>query len=91
MEDLEDKDPIEEFIHRWQDISGLERANYQLFLTELCTLLGLKTPDPSSALTAENAYTFERRVTFQNRDGSERPGYIDLYKRVVVNPFRTLC
>lgn len=27
------------FIDRWNAVSGSERANYQLFLTELCELL----------------------------------------------------
>ena len=28
--------PVEAFIDRWRDTGGKERANYQLFLTELC-------------------------------------------------------
>ena len=32
---------IEAFIRRWEKASGTERANYQLFLTELCKLLDL--------------------------------------------------
>ena len=32
---------IEAFIARWADAGGSERANYQLFLTELCTVLVL--------------------------------------------------
>ena len=36
---------VEKFITRWQSASGSERANYQLFVHELCTLLGLPTPD----------------------------------------------
>jgi hypothetical protein len=35
---------IEHFIARWQFTDGSERANYQLFLTELCELLGLGRP-----------------------------------------------
>ena len=29
---------VQAFIDRWQDSDGKERANYQLFLTELCQL-----------------------------------------------------
>ncbi|WP_018951355.1 DNA methyltransferase [Thioalkalivibrio sp. AKL12] len=72
---------VEAFIERWRDTGGSERANYQLFLTELCKLLDLPHPDPASDDTADNAYVFERRVTIRNPDGSENRGYIDLYRR----------
>ncbi len=72
---------VEQFIARWKDASGAEKANYQLFLTELTELLGLPRPDPASDDNAENAYVFERRVTFSHGDGSESRGFIDLYRR----------
>ncbi|MFP3341565.1 type IIL restriction-modification enzyme MmeI [Halomonas sp. SIMBA_159] len=72
---------VETFIARWKDTTGTEKANYQLFLSELCALLTLPTPDPASKDNIENAYTFERRVDIQNPDGSENRGFIDLYKR----------
>lgn len=74
-------DRIENFITRWTGTSGSERANYQLFLTELCTLLGLPLPEPASKDTENNAYVFERRVVIQQPDGSQNNGFIDLYKR----------
>ena len=46
---------IEAFITRWSAATGSERANYQLFLTELCTLLGLPQPDPARVDTQDNA------------------------------------
>lgn len=33
---------IESFIVRWSAASGSERANYQLFVTELCRLLDVE-------------------------------------------------
>jgi hypothetical protein len=72
---------IEAFISRWSAATGSERANYQLFLTELCTLLGLPQPDPARADTQDNAYCFERRVCFQHGDGTQSQGFIDLYRR----------
>ena len=72
---------IDAFITRWTGAGGSERANYQLFLTELCALLNLPQPDPSSDDTVENAYVFERRVRIRSPDGSEGFGWIDLYKR----------
>ncbi|NYS61638.1 class I SAM-dependent DNA methyltransferase [Vreelandella salicampi] len=72
---------VDAFISRWKDSTGTEKANYQLFLSELCALLELPTPDPASKDNSENAYTFERRVDIANPDGSENRGFIDLYKR----------
>ena len=72
---------VDAFIRRWEKASGSERANYQLFLTELCKLLDLPQPDPARDDTRDNAYVFERRVVFQHGDGSESSGFIDLYHR----------
>ena len=69
------------FIAKWCKASGSERANYQLFITELCELLGCPKPDPSSDDTRDNAYVFERRVRFAHGDGGESLGFIDCYKR----------
>ncbi|HEY8229776.1 MAG TPA: type IIL restriction-modification enzyme MmeI, partial [Rhodanobacteraceae bacterium] len=74
-------DHIEAFIARWQHADGRERANYQLFLTELAALLDLPRPEPAGADDRDNAYVFERRVDFRHGDGSESYGYIDLYRR----------
>ncbi|TSE24438.1 type IIL restriction-modification enzyme MmeI [Tepidimonas aquatica] len=72
---------IEAFITRWSAASGSERANYQLFLTELCELLDLPRPEPASEDTRDNAYVFERRVEIHHPDGSSTRGFIDLYRR----------
>ena len=41
---------IDEFIARWTAREGgAERANYQMFLSELCDVLGVSRPDPSGA------------------------------------------
>ncbi|WP_157072349.1 type IIL restriction-modification enzyme MmeI [Brevundimonas bacteroides] len=43
------------FIDRWKDArGGVERANYQMFLSEFCEALDLPRPDPASADTASN-------------------------------------
>ena len=72
---------LDEFLTRWEVSGGAERANYGLFLTELCDVLGVSRPEPTRPDDAENAYVFERAVTFQNPDGSTSGGRIDLYKR----------
>ena len=72
---------LDTFLSRWQKAGGTERANYQLFLTELCSLLGLPLPEPAGDDTRDNAYVFERRVVINQPDGSSNNGFIDLYKR----------
>ena len=74
-------DGIAAFIARWRSSGAAERANYQLFLTELCDVLGVPRPEPAQPDDTLNAYVFERAVTFDNRDGSTSTGRIDLYKR----------
>ncbi|MDX9972038.1 MAG: class I SAM-dependent DNA methyltransferase [FCB group bacterium] len=69
------------FIGRWQSAGAAERANYQMFLSELCDLLGVLRPDPAANDFSLNAYVFERAVTFHNGDGTTSAGRIDLYKR----------
>jgi hypothetical protein len=72
---------IGDFLLRWEASEAAERANYALFLSELCDLLDVPRPDPTRPDDAENAYVFERAVTFQNGDGTTSTGRIDLYKR----------
>lgn len=73
---------VEAFIRRWQgQEGGQERANYALFLTELCDLLDLPHADPASAAHEDNDYVFERVVKETARDGSVSAKRIDLYKR----------
>lgn len=72
---------VERFIARWQAASGSELANYQLFVGELCALLELPHPEPSREDTRDNAYVFQRRVTFRHGDGTETPGFLDCYRR----------
>jgi hypothetical protein len=69
------------FITRWASASGSERANHQLFVTELCELLGTPKPDPARDDTRDNAYVFERRVQFAHGDGTQSDGFIDCYQR----------
>jgi hypothetical protein len=72
---------VEQFIRRWEVSGAAERANHQLFISELCDLLGVPHPDPATPDNSQNAYVFERAVTFKYGDGSTSTGFIDLYKR----------
>lgn len=66
------------FISRWQQSSAAERANYALFLSELCDYLDLPRPNPSQADEDANAYVIDKAVYFQNLDGSSTTNYTDL-------------
>src|SRR5271166_2083664 len=73
---------IESFIARWQGREGgQERANYGMFLSELCAILDLPQPDPADATRERNDYVFERAVDFVAPDGQRSIGRIDLYRR----------
>ena len=75
------KDGVETFIARWQgQEGGQERANYALFLTELCDLIGVEHPEPAGATHERNDYVFERVVT-RHKDDGDTLGRIDLYRK----------
>lgn len=72
---------LDGFLARWEASGGAERANCQLFLSELRTQVQAPIPDPTGPDEDDNAYGFEKSVTFRNPDGSTSTGRIDLYKR----------
>ena len=72
---------VHPFIHRWQSSAAAERANYQLFLSELCDCLEVPRPDPAVGDNRRDRYVFERPVTFRHPNGLSSAGFIDLYKR----------
>lgn len=70
------KDALRELAGRWADAQARERANYQLYASELCAALGVEGPRP-----AGSGYEFELPVKVINRDGKESTNFVDLYKR----------
>ncbi len=73
-------DAVDSFISRWENSGAAERANYQMFLAELCDLLEVPRPDPTSPDPEKNLHVFDRAITRVNPDGSSVTNYIDLYK-----------
>lgn len=71
---------IDSFISRWAASGAAERANYQMFLAELCDLLGVPRPDPTSPDPEKNLYVFDRAITRIAPDGTSVTNYIDFYK-----------
>ena len=69
------------FIDRWHNSAAAERANYALFLSELCDYLEVPRPKPAVADAAQNHYVFEYPVTFRHPTGLSSTGFVDLYKK----------
>ncbi len=74
-------DIAESFIARWKRSSASERANYALFLSELCDLMEVPRPDPSTSDEDANTYVIDKAVVFKELDGSSTTNFIDLYRR----------
>ncbi len=69
--------PIAPFIARWRDSGAAERANYQLFLSELCDVLEVERPQPTTSDETASAYVFEKSVPLPHG----ATGRMDLYRR----------
>ncbi|MDD5310053.1 MAG: class I SAM-dependent DNA methyltransferase [Deltaproteobacteria bacterium] len=67
------------FITRWSASAAAERANKDSFLNELCEVLGVPKPEPSTGDPARDEYVFERKVQLLEEDGLHVKS-IDLYK-----------
>lgn len=72
---------LTDFISRWASSGAAERANYQLFLCELCDVIGVPRPEPAKADSSQNAYVFEHPVLFDDGFGHTTTKFIDLYRR----------
>ncbi len=60
---------------------GSERANYQLFISGLCDVLGVPRPAMSQETNAHNDYVFERSLDYGYPEGTTTKLYVDCYKR----------
>lgn len=72
---------IDELIAEATASGGSERANYQLFIADLCDVLGVPRPAMSQETNARNDYVFERSLDYHHPDGSTTKLYVDCYKR----------
>ncbi len=78
---MDAEDSLDTFISKAKASGGAERANYQLFVVELCEVLCIPRPEYASEDTALDNYVFERKVAFAHPDGSTTSGWIDCYRR----------
>ncbi|WP_332880042.1 class I SAM-dependent DNA methyltransferase [Denitrificimonas caeni] len=81
MEAVATQESTEAFITKWKGNSGSERSNFQSFMRDLCTLLQLPLPEPSTGDADQNGYVFERFIASQKTDGNTENRYLDLYRR----------
>lgn len=68
---------LQVFLTKWETSGAAERANAQLFLAELCDVLGVDRPAPKTPDERANAYVFEKVLA--TATGSAN--FVDLYKR----------
>ena len=66
---------FQDLVDRWGTAVPSERANFQLYLTELCDALDVERPRP-----AGTGYEFEFPVKVVSGRGQESTNFIDLYK-----------
>jgi hypothetical protein len=58
LSEIVELNPARQFVARWKSSGAAERANYQLFLSELCDLIGVPRPNPTVASDRQNSYVF---------------------------------
>lgn len=71
---------LDAFIAKWEASGAAERANKDAFLIELCDVLGVDRPAPTTGDGDKDAYVFERDAKFSHEGGVVTVGKIDLYK-----------
>ncbi len=71
---------LETFVATWSQSSGAERANKDSFLAQLCEVLDVPRPDPTTGDAARDQYVFEKDAPFVFEGGAKSIKKIDLYK-----------
>jgi hypothetical protein len=69
-----------EFINKWRESGGAERANKDSFLNDLCDVLGVDRPKPTTGDPQLDLFVFERDAQIAHEVGKVTIGKIDLYK-----------
>lgn len=68
------------FVQKWTTSAASERANKDAFLIELCDVLGVDRPNPTTGDNDKDTYVFERDARFAREGAAYTIGKIDLYK-----------
>ena len=72
---------LDAFVSKWAASGAAERANKDLFLADLCAVLGVAPPNPSTGDPERDVYVFEREAKLPHEGGDATIGRIDLYKQ----------
>jgi hypothetical protein len=70
----------QEFLDRWLGSAGSERANKDMFFSELCDVLGVPRPEPRTGDPERDVYVFEAAVP-KLASAKAAVGFIDLYRK----------
>jgi hypothetical protein len=68
----------QDFLQKWENSEGNERANYQSFLNDFCQFLGVELSPPKGR--GNSSYCFDRDVKIISPSGAVTTNYIDFYK-----------
>lgn len=71
---------IDVFIAKWAASGAAERANKDFFLIELCDLLDVPRPNPTTGDPDQDVYVFEADARTPHEGGTVSIGKADLYK-----------
>ena len=75
-----DADRFAIFVEKWRPSAAAERANKDSFLNDLCAVLDVPAPDPTTGDAKHDHYVFEKSVQVSSETGRTTK-FIDLYKR----------
>lgn len=68
------------FIAKWRSSAAAERANKDLFLSDLCRVLGVPGPRPATGDPKRDLFVFEKGVRVSREGAAPTTKKIDLYK-----------
>lgn len=71
---------LDAFISKWTVSGASERANKDPFLLDLCAVLGVPTPAPSTGDAKRDLYVFEKDILTPHEGRWSSIGKADLYK-----------
>lgn len=68
------------FIEKWRESAESERANMQPFVLDLCDVLGVPRPAPTTGDPSRDLYVFEKLIPLPVPGGKASPLRADVYK-----------
>jgi hypothetical protein len=71
---------VSSFVEKWSASGSSERANKDMFLIELCDVLGVSRPAPTTGDSSKDLYVFEKQIPLAGPGGNTTTLRADLYK-----------